>query len=227
MIKTMYVELDSLFDTRLSFLKIMTDGYEVPEINYHNRERDNFGIIPEVVFKHYYYFRNKRVFKNALPTRVIDLCIDIISTYIRTNESVNKFSLIVNIYPYPLTRIELHNLEEMFKSLFIETEVTFISCDPYELNMEWVSNDVECLIMYDGLKWLEYKNIIGELRKYPITDKILIVPKRIDGIGDGKILSKKDIDFLSVMYKPLVQLEIVDLKTFNARVAETEYTTTG
>lgn len=220
MVKSLYVEIDDLFDTRLSFLNILTKDKRVKKINYHNRIRDNFGSIPFNIFNHYYSYRNKYVLRNALPTKIFDLIIDFVLEYIKLNESELNFKLYINIYPYDLTSVEIDNLQTALKKTFLETDIEVFFLDPYELDLDWIVSNIDVLVMYNGIKWLEYKNIIGEIRTMPITDKTLVVPFKIDGVGDSQLLTVNDIELYKSIYKSIVDLQIIDLNVFGARVAK-------
>lgn len=221
--KSLYIDLDAILDTRLPFLYLLTDGKKVGEIDYYNRIKDNFGTIPDKVFKYYYKFRNKNILTKAMPTAVFELITPMIQDFILLNKKGEKFNIYLNTYPYTLNVQEFANLRNVFEGVYDDIELHHLCQDKYKLDLGWLINNVDIFVMYDGLEWLNYKILTGELLKNAMLDKMMITPFIIEGLGNLEMIEGLDDRLISAHFRFFIDLKLVDIKTFNALIGKDNY----
>lgn len=222
MIKSVYVELDSILDTRLTFLRYLLEDRKTEKIEYWSRNRDNFGNIPSSVFHHYYKHRNKLILPESIHTDIVLVVSDMADDFLLHQTKPAEFKIYLNYYPYDLVFEERLNLTEQLKKMFINTEIELVKFDPFEKELKWFVNNVEAIIMYEGLRFLEYKAITGELLNNCIIDKMFITPYLLSGVSNDENISKRPITELLAYYKTIVDLKLLDIKAFNAKVSTIE-----
>lgn len=107
-----YVDIDSLLDTRLGTLAIMKEDYALEALkkNYFIREIDEFPNVPHEVFKKAYAKRDVETLMASTFTNVFTL----INAFIKgnfeaavTNANVSPVLITVNVHPYDLTEEEM------------------------------------------------------------------------------------------------------------------------
>lgn len=215
------LDLDTVFDTRLSLLYAISEdlALEVVESNqYTKRIRDNFGNISSDVFRSLYKRRNKNILKFALPTNIIELVNDLMVKYATDANNTELPKLYINTYPYRLAEDEKIVMINVLGNLFKNCTFELLYMDPVnELTPCWVNENVQTVIMYDGLNWLENHNRLFNLIEHPLIDKTLIVPALLTGYLDKniKITSKIFVE-QAMSIKSLVKLLFTDVVYFNS-----------
>lgn len=222
MIKSVYVELDSILDTRLTFLRYMLGDKRTEKIEYWERNRDNFGTIPAEVFNHYYKYRNKLILPESIYTDMVSVISDMSDDFILHQDKPATFTIYLNYYPYELVFEERLNLKNQLSTMFINAEIKLVTFDPFEISLEWFINKVDAIIMYNGLRFLEYKAITGELVNNCIIDKMLLTPYLIHGVDNDNKISSRPINELIAYFKTIVNLQLLDISAFNAKVSTIE-----
>ena len=220
--KSIYVDVDSILDTRLSVLyllsgqlaeQVTTDG------SYFTRIRENFGPLSADIFQSFYDRRNKFVLKYAMPTKVISLIqlyIEDLAMDIKTAETDEEISMFINFYPY-------HDLEEdevmlvinLIKKFLPELHIKPIFMSREELTPSWVIDHVGCMFKYDNYRWLEYHGTTTKLFTTPLLDVMYFTPAVVVGseIDDKKM----DQDFfieLEESMKLVIDYNILDISYF-------------
>lgn len=221
--KSLYVDLDTILDTRLPFLYLLTNGKKVGEIDYYNRVKDNFGNMPDKVFNYYYKFRNKNILSKAMPTAVFELITPMIQDFILLNKKGEKFKVYLNTYPYKLDIHEFANLRNVFEDIYDDIDLIHICQDKYKLDLKWLIQHIDIFIMYDGLEWLNYKTLTGELLKNAMLDKMMITPFIMEGLGNLEMIEGIDDRIVSAHFRFFIDLKLVDIKIFNVLIDKDNY----
>ena len=227
--KNIYVELDSVVDTRLStlyFLSPTIGEQEVQSGRYRRRIRDNFGPISYDIFRRYYNSRSKAVLEYGLPTYVVDLVKthygDLITdiTQIELEEDVKIF---INIFPYDLLEEEQEVIIKMFKEYIDDCEIEIIYKSPKDLTPKWVLDNVGCMFMYDALPWLEYHSSTGEIYNHPILNVMLFTPALVTGDGSNLKIDKEYFESLQKALEFTIDINLIDAYAFSAMDYESTY----
>jgi hypothetical protein len=206
-IKTgIYVDLDSLMDTRLSTLSSIDKqlAYELlSNGSYIDRLYDEFGYINHHLFKEFYDRRNKITLLRSFPTKIVELIatelILMESKQIEANE-IPLLTLTVNTYPYTLTDKEMKSFTHALKlhTLNKKLQVAYINIPPTSLTLDFISIHFSVVIMYDYSRWIDYHLSI---KSGNAVDTILYVP---GVLGNAvKIKKIKDIEDMFDAYSEL------------------------
>lgn len=193
-----YVELDSIFDTRLSMMydidkNILRDMIETDK--YHNRYMDQYGYISVKLFRLLYSFRNANVLNNPLGTRINDVIKDycIESTIsAKSVEDYNKVTVYLNIFPYNLTEEDIELLRMgISNSIKMPVNVEIIYKHYTEIKPSFIKENIGMMIMYDAITWIEYFTSNGELIKDSLPDTLLMTPMLIHR---NMLIAKRDMN---------------------------------
>lgn len=192
-----YVELDTIFDTRLSIMydidkNILRDMIENDK--YHNRNIDQFGYLSVKLFRKLYGFRNDNVLNNPSGTKIPkvlrDYCIE--STLTAKSYGENKpLTIYLNIFPYTLTE---ENKELIIMGLTnainVPIDIEIINKPLLDIDPLFMRENISLAIMYDGMSWIEHHLENRNLETYSIPDTTLLTPMLVHR---NIMLSKKDM----------------------------------
>lgn len=199
--ENIYIEMDALFDTRITMLSSINEeiAVDVFNKNYYLRTNDTFGNIPYSVFNTYYGIRNKGVLLYSLPTfiyKVIDnITLDFYSDL--KNKEVDLQTLYINTYPYDFNEEELEKFEHTFKSYIKNVNIEFISYSDTDLTPKVLdSYNINNIVKYNGVDWLEKQNRLLNIVDNPMVNKNLYVPAIIN-FKLGTKINKEVLDSIS------------------------------
>lgn len=176
-----YLEIDSLFDTRLATLQAI-DAQKAEALlmsGYYNRERDDFPGFDVNEFRERYKQRDIKTLMNSKMTSLLYHLKGNISSYLvqNTMEGIDpEVQIILNVYPYKLTK-EIE--DEFVKCLKIRSggmvEIKVINAPTSSLHPEWLKDNVVAFYCYDWSDWLDKQQT--ELMKSRLDDVVLMAPK--------------------------------------------------
>lgn len=219
--KSLYVDIDSLFDTRLSVLYLLNRTVAEEEVSsnrYRKRIRDNFGPISADVFRAFYNRRSERVLELAAPTRILEFIKihfgDVLSD-IKNLGMEEELTMYINVHPYDLSIEEMERLEEAFSNQLGENRVKVIKLDYDEISPAWIMQHVGCVFMYDMNKWLEYHSATGELYNIPLVKVQCYAPTILTSSGDNKI-NKDYFKALQEQMSMIVDYQLVPTDIYSA-----------
>ena len=180
----LYVDLDSLFDTRLTILSLAHPGIAEDMCRkgtFVDRTRDEFGHCSERVFRQMYAQRTSEVLHHSKPTKIVHLLGEYVDNVITSSQHLGHnaaITVFVNTFPYELTDEEVTTLMKVLLVYMPEVDDINISHQE-DISPQWLVSNVAMSIMYDGLKWFNENLANGRLLSYPMSDSILVVPKLI------------------------------------------------
>lgn len=197
---TAYTDIDSLFDTRWVMLGALTESgkYDLNHNDYFIRVRDNFGTLSSTIFNYYYDRRSKTVLNNASPTYVNS----VITEYFMDRVSVSKDTidtrLYVNRYPYNLTEEECKVIDAVIYKMFPSTKVIFLNIPLKEIDFKWVKKNVDMMIFYNAVEWVEMNIAKIGVDSEPINSLIknvsIFAPLKLKGM-----LKKNDVKLETII----------------------------
>lgn len=223
-----FTSLDSIMDTRLSTLYALDQNLAVEQLtsgSYVNRKKDNFKNISSDIFNTMYKNRTKFMLAITTVTESINLLgqfiLESISELKNVESGVLSSDVYINIYPYKLNNIEQEQLFNLFSKLLPEfVYVKFVDMSLDELTPDWVSKNVNNILLYDGLQWLEIQSSNSNIIRKPLIDTILYVPT----IANGNISSDKlDNNFFNNMTNSLgglITIIPIDTKYFCSKLSK-------
>lgn len=219
-----YTDLDSILDTRLATIfnveknvyKEIMNGVDNIE-KYLSRKTDSFGKLNNLVFKEIYKRRDKRNIATPLPNRIPLLIHSYIASIIEESTKIPKIYL--NVYPYKLNGVEKHKLSKSIESIYKNiVDVEILDKPNKEITIKFIHENIGLMIMYNGLKWIEYNMANRSLLSLNLPDVTMIVPKLID----NNIFSKDQIDNIfkdqEKTLQPFIQLIFITVRAFSLRI---------
>lgn len=214
--KKIYTDLDSLFDTRVVMLSLLTNKgeYQIGQHNYHKRFRDNFGTLSDRIFHYYYKYRSNQVLNVAPLTSVIDIIKDYNLDSIEKDVTNIASTLYVNIYPYNLNSVSQNLLKIILSKRLPDTNILFINVKLQELEPKWVKENINLFIAYNTIEWLNYSLSTGKFIDYPLLDVMVLAPFRLEGNIKSSQVDNKVIEQTCAFLRTICDFNYVDIATF-------------
>lgn len=219
-----YTDLDSILDTRLATIfnvdknvyKEIMNGVENIE-KYLSRKTDSFGKLSSLVFRELYKRRDKKIIATPLPNGIPLLIHSYIASIIEDSTKIPK--LYLNVYPYVLNNLEKHKLSKSVESIYKNIiDVEIIDKPNKDITVKFIHENIGLMIMYSGLKWIEYNMSNRSLLSLNLPDVTILVPK----ILDNNIFGKDQIDNIfkdqEKTLQPFIQLIFITARAFSLRI---------
>lgn len=158
-----YLDLDSLFDTRIGIIKQFDDIYDnlFNDDYYDKRLTDEFSYLNMELFKKLYKKRDNKVLKNSPVSNILSLFIkeaDLLLTKRIESNSKPIIDITINTYPYHLTTREQETISFLLtKFSNIETlNFNYIRTNPFDISFKDVGIEYNVMFMYNSLTWIDY-----------------------------------------------------------------------
>ena len=184
--KAIYLELDSLVDTRLALLYSLSEKTAIEVLpDYHLRRNDIFGNIPYRLFEELYKLRKKNILEFAIPTKILDILGMMVAEKRGDVRNIgDKYKLYLNTYPYVLTKEEQDRFSEVITRFIPDLFVECIYETQYSLTPKFITDkDISDIIMYNGLEWLEKQISLFNIVEHPLINRSLVVPAITNEFG--------------------------------------------
>jgi hypothetical protein len=228
-----YVELDSLLDTRIgTIVKLYGDdvALAVLEDNYHNRQSDIFKDVDPAIYKKAYAERDTDTLQYSHVTDIICILQKMVGELTKQALSRpyhNGCRIYVNTHPYDLTEEEHKEIIAAVKSwvgLFSEanviTEVITISLSLDKLIPTYCRDNFSGMIMYEYEPWFAVQ--CKALSITPLPSVTLYVP----AIYFEKVPTEEEIKeciklvahpfhAVEIAARPFIGLEFIDIDHFS------------
>lgn len=219
-----YIDLDSMFDTRLALLYSMNRDIAQKcfmDKSYFKRKKDNFGPISYDIFMSLYRKRHKGLLQFAVPTNIISMLNEhYCSVYrdVKNYEDTTKPIVYLNTYPYELSITEQSNITLGLSKLIPNIHLLPICVSNAELTPEWVNENIRTMFKYDGLDWLEYHIATLDAIKKPMIDVLLISPALSNGVVPSIQITKDTFNNMMFAASSIITLMLVDASEFSAMI---------
>lgn len=222
--KGIYLDLDTLLDTRFSLLtKINKDFinlyFNVDKTYYDERIIDEFSYINYKLFNKIYKYRNNSLLKHSYITNIINILVAELDLLVgkKIDSGLNpKTKITLNLYPYKLNYEEIKNikinLNKYIHSKYIIIETIYMK--PEELTLNYVDNSFNVMFMYNGIEWLDYQLSV---KRSSASDTKLYVPFLL--LKPVVFKSAKDLEKTinnrDSILKMYINITTIDIKYFN------------
>lgn len=219
-----YTDLDSILDTRLATIfnvdkniyKDIVNGIDNLE-KYLSRKIDSFGVLNNMIFKAIYSKRNKNTIATPLPNGIPMLIHSYIASILETSSKIPKIYL--NVYPYALNdsekKILSKNIGAIYKGM---VDVEILDKPTKDISVKFIHENIGMMIMYNGLKWIEYNMSNKSLLSLNLPDVTMIVPK----ILENNIFIRDQIDNVfkdqEKTLQPFIQVVFITVRAFSLRI---------
>lgn len=230
-----YVDLDTMFDTKLSILKAAFPKFLKEYLKteeYWKRNTDSFfcngTILDNDTFSILYKKRNNDILKTSYLTSIPYILAKQIQEHYREydcGKCLNRPGIMVNIFPYKLSEEDCKSLKLLIsRYLEIPIETYFVRIPYSELDLLTLcDNNVTSMIMNDGMDWIESIDKNWLLRT-DISHLKIITPK----INNSKCeVTDELFKSIEAMYKNIVDFEFLSASYFSPSLNPGEEEITG
>lgn len=228
-----YIDLDSLFDTRLGTLGLVNEAL-IPlalDQNYMGREQDVFSLLKKETFKQLYDLRDVETLKLSPITSCFKLLNDLVLNTLKIaldSPDCTGAKIYLNIYPYKLSDEEIGDLMDLVvTSTKNQVQVEVIFKAPDELTVDYCEQHLVVLVMYDYNTWLEANVLNGGFKKKNLTDLMLVAPKlylhKVPTPKDLREIGLKGMTpfkAVTILASPMIRLELMDVEVFSVDLSE-------
>ncbi len=217
-----YIDLDSLLDTRLGlFMDISPKlaGF-IYSHDFITRYSDNFPLMNYLEFKDRYTKRNRDFIKIPLPTMIISL-LEIHTLHLSQKNILRGgdglIKLYLNLYPYEFSKHEELLIVSGIKSKLLD-RVNVIPVYDENLSVGFIKDNIDTIIMYDGIDWVERNVKSGKLKEKVIPYVEMIVPDVIH--TPESITTNKDeiLSNIATIFLPFIDLTFVAVGLFSTHI---------
>ena len=186
-IAKIYVDLDSLLDTRLGTLALISTDFAfdvTTSKDYYVREEDLFqteaaGKLSKELFTQVHTARRAEVVRNSLRTRIPDFVLKLATNlffHALSTPWQSGVEVEVNSFPYVLSDEEAKELLASMAALFDANFTIRLVNKRYEdLTIEYVRENYRAMVMYTYHEWMNLHS--KDLQKKPLKDLSLYVPR--------------------------------------------------
>lgn len=180
-----YVDLDSLMDTRLAVLFDIDPliAEKNLEQGFLSREYDEFVDIETSFFKERYSKRDKRILKKAVVTKIPEIILYFANQTIKAYNAspMSKIpKLVINTFPYSLMESEITNLILAMRAITKDRiDIQIVEKPPELITPNYFKNDFAFVVMYHYVEWLEIHSINQNLVKTQCPEITLLGPAMV------------------------------------------------
>lgn len=231
-IKGIYIDLDSIFDTRLGCIAEIEPELVKTALDqgFLNRKADVFSFLKDETFKQLYDSRNADTLKVSPYTQIFDIlnvtCNKMLKNAVDSPD-LTGVKIYLNIHPFKLSDEEIGDLLELMvdrtKKL---VQVQIVDYSKEELTLSFCKKYFDVLFMYDYNNFLEYNVSKNEHKKNTLYDRILIAPElyyrefsksELDAVyRKNPLISGKSVaEIMKITASPIVVLELIEAKYFS------------
>lgn len=218
--EVIYLDLDTILDTRLGTLAKMGDEHAVASLNsgkYHKRMIDEFVGVDSAAFKEAYANRDEETLKLSVLTNMTFFLRRLIKDSLAAamlQQKVEKLRFVLNIHPYKFED------EEAIKMLiaclrfhtYSTSSVSVVSIPEEELTPEYCGANFQIMIRYDWLTWMDKHKAFFEKKGIPTMT--LVVPE----LFMNAIPTPEEVEQLEMKkHNPFVMMETLAASMFRLK----------
>lgn len=226
--RNVYLDLDTLFDTRLGVLSLINPEAAkriLTSNQYWDREHTNWKVLTEGVvtneeFEAAWLTRDINALQSSIVTGIIPVLLNILNEYTQLKkEGLNQedVGLIINIYPYELEPEELDELVRIIKyEVFYEfLPVTFTSISLEELTPEYMDKTFSAMILFEFHRWIKIH--AAAISTANCKGLSIIVPKIFEHDPSKLPVERKKEEIMSfkMWLMDHLSLEFIDARWFS------------
>lgn len=216
-----FIDIDSILDTRFSVLYALNQNKAIELITngeYGKRKKDVFDNISSDIFLPMYRKRTKYMLSVATMTKSIKLVTEFLIesvSEIKNIENGLHSYLYINTYPYNLNKTEQDNISKLLLNILPTfVEIKYVDMSFEELTPEWLSGNVNNIMLYNGLEWIEFHTSNNNLLRRPLIDTYLYIPTIANGSTKSKDINNNFFNTLSNSLGGLITLVPIDISYF-------------
>lgn len=225
--KRIYIDIDSLLDTRLGLLNSIDPEATkkvVSSTQYWYRNHTNWDVITNgrvsnEVFEKHWKERTAAILPHSMMTNILGplKSITVLNEInIMDGISTDEFTLTVNIWPYRLGVDVLDSLTEaLHHYLFGDIPITFVEHDMNNYTPQMLVKDYDHAFLFDFHWWV--KKHAFDLAKVRSHDFTLVIPRLLE--KDPSDLTQEEIKSelvqFQLMLRYYINIEFIDVACFS------------
>lgn len=219
--KRIYTDLDSLFDTEITYLGIIDSRLTREYLSDEYGVDNNYLYLNQRVFMEMFKDRDNRILANSKATSVIDMIKGIIYDIDLKRKdgrfTNTKIELTINTYPYTLSDTEIEDMKTFYKKYLVFVDNIEI-IHKKEISKAFVNKLIVIISRY-GLNWFMDMKI--KYLDFRCPHLRLIIPDRyydhayIRKLG---VDSEKMINHLQSILMTDVRLDVIEKETFMIKI---------
>lgn len=226
---TVLIELDALFDTRISVLAKMGDDTLAAAIkeNYHNRLIDFFKDIDNDLFRQLYDHRDKAILKDTIVTPMIvmlkEYCEKTLEQLI-SSPFHYKPKIMLNIFPYELLDEEIEVLIIAIANMTNKlADIQVVNMSYEDMTPMFFKEHISLVIMYEYYKWLEIHSEKGNFSKRACPEVTMFAPAIYFKSPDKKQIKPDTNPFkaMETLAAPFIGLKLLPIESFSMILKKT------
>ena len=201
-ILSIYIDFDSLFDTRLAKLSLVRDEALEDIIPvYHKRETDDFEVLtdklPDDYREQFAKLEAKDVARSSYLTTMIEFLNGAVKDHMRKGVPVSQVDITLNFYGYPLS----DDVKERYCVIASDILQANVKSASYCSKMIGFSHftDFNMVFMYDMKSWLEKH--IEEIAAAKGGSTVFYMPKLKPSAGVLKDMHGKEVEDKELLEK--------------------------
>lgn len=219
---TIFVELDTILDTRMSTLFAMSPKtLEKALLNgYHGRLQDVFPNIDHDEFKTRYENRDKSLLMNSIVTPISAMVKEFV---VKTHDNVNnsphhyKPKVILNVYPYKLQPAEIAIMTQVMAELTLGmSDIEVVDMSYEQISPLYVKHNLSIMVLYRYDLWLDIHSANEKFKKTTCPDVTLFGPKMYFKHNDHPDPGDEAFESMRVLAGPFVNLILLPLSNFSS-----------
>lgn len=227
-VKRVYLDLDTLFDTRLGTLATISQdaATHVMQSNlYWDRDHTNWGVltqglVDDATFVQRWEQRDQAVLRASIVSGIIPVLINLVTDYLRARQEGQvdyELVLEINLYPYTLELEEMDELSSILRHELLNDNlgIQFISQSLAEMTPEYIHERYAALTFYEFHQWIKLH--CEALVKRPLRGIPLIVPRLFENDPSRLPIERKkeEVVAFKLWLLDYLSVEFIDARWFS------------
>lgn len=227
-IRKVYLDLDTLFDTRLATLAQISQEVAAQIFHsnaYWDRDHTNWetltqGAVTAEQYQTQWDARDNETLQASIITGIIPVLVNIVTEYHRSKKAGTvdyDLAIEINVHPYQLEMEEMDELTRILQDEVLNDDigVQFISLSLEEMTFEYIKSRYSALVLFDFHHWLKIHCL--ELPQISLKGITFIVPRLFEHDPGALSIERKKEEVTAFKLWLLDQLtvEFIDARWFS------------
>lgn len=220
-VSRLLIDLDSIFDTRLSILNSLGEETlkKAIDAKYFDRERDEFPGVSFEDFQKLYQARNKTTLKETVITPMVFFVEQFVN---KTLENITsspfhmKPAIVINSYPYVLTPGEDAEIVNAVRAVVDgKADIGIVSLSPAQLTVKYIKEYYSVVVMYRYDVWIQAQANLNNFDKLTCPEVTFIGP-RLKFVKNDIEGPDDPFDKTEQVMAPMIGLLLFPVRDFSA-----------
>lgn len=227
------VDLDALFDTRLTVLEQISPQLAAYHLlnGYVDRESDDFKYCPIELFKKVYAMRDEKILEESIMTKVKEIVIDFMRDAIKvfgTDRNKTRVNVYINVWPYKISADAAGlMLKPFYDAVDGNANIHMVNIPPGELTPDVCKEHFSYVIKYDYMDWLVTLGELNLIQNNTMQGVTLVGPRLYQSgmpadieIDEESRNQPEHYQCTEFFFAPFVKLELYISRLFSAEITD-------